>query len=307
MEVKIVMKKFRRILSIVLSILMVASVAAFSASAATEETIPAGTQILFDNTATQWTDVYIYGWQYGFAGEFLPMTKTATANIYSYTLPEAVPVNSEFCLFVNQAGWAGATQTKNVKFTAPATEQNTVVPAAGTSPLDYTWAYNAPPAPAPYVSATPSKSFATEMDVVLYTNIANATYSLDGGVTEIAYTDGTIIHITETTTVTLVGTPVGSDPIIAEYTYTKVGATTITATVTGGYDGPVYAYLFGGDRIGAAFYLMTKDGNNYTYSFEGAAQVIFTTTNDWATAEKLNSDEPLVAAGTTAHFDLVHA
>lgn len=298
------MKKFRRILSIVLSILMVASVAAFSASAATEETIPAGTQILFDNTATQWTDVYIYGWQYGFAGEFLPMTKTATANIYSYTLPEAVTVGSEFCLFVNQAGWAGATQTKNAAF--PSADVNTVVPAAGTSPLDITWTYNAPPAPAPYVSATPSKSFATEMDAVLYTNCDTAEYKI-GNVTK-PYTDGTIIKITDTTTVVLTGYDENLEVVAtATYTYTKVGATTITATVTGGYDGPVYAYLFGGDRIGAAFYLMTKDGNNYTYSFEGAAQVIFTTTNDWATAEKLNSDEPLVAAGTTAHFDLVHA
>lgn len=302
------MKKFRRILSIVLSILMVASVAAFSASAATEETIPAGTQILFDNTNAKWENVYIYGWQYGFAGEFIPMTKTATANIYSYTLPEAVPVNSEFCLFVNQAGWAGATQTKNVKFTAPATEQNTVVPTAGTSPLDYTWAYNAPPAPAPYVSATPSKNFAAAMDVVLYTNCATAVYSKNGA-DPVAYTDGTIVNITETSTFTLIGTTASGDTVTAEYTYTKVGMTTITATVTGGYDGPVYAYLFGGDRIGAAFYLMTRDGNNYTYSFEGAAQVIFTTANDWASPdmEKLNSDEPLVAAGTTAHFDLVHA
>lgn len=300
------MKKFRRILSIVLSILMVASVAAFSASAATEETIPAGTQILFDNTNAKWDNVYIYGWQFGFAGEFLPMTKTATDNIYSYTLPEAVTVGSEFCLFVNQAGWAGATQTKNAAF--PSADKNTVVAAAGTSPLDITWTYTAPPAPAPYVSATPSKSFATEMDVVLYTNCADATYTIAGSTEEIPYADGDILKVNKTTEITLKGyDAAGREVATATYTYTAVGATTITATVTGGYDGPVYAYLFGGDRIGAAFYLMTKTGNNYTFSFEGAAQVIFTTTNDWATAEKLNSDEPLVAAGTTAHFDLVHA
>lgn len=300
------MKKFRRILSIVLSILMVASVAAFSASAAEPAAeIPAGTQILFDNTATQWTDVYIYGWQYGFAGEFLPMTKTANENIYSYTLPEAVPVGSEFCLFVNKAGWAGATQTKNAAF--PSTDVNTVVPAAGISPLNITWAYNTPPAAAPYVSATPSKNFGTAMDFVLYTNCAEATYSMNGAA-PVAYTDGTIVSITETTTVALIGYDADGEQVAtASYTYTAVGATTITATVTGGYDGPVYAYLFGGDRIGAAFYLMTKTGNDYTYSFEGAAQVIFTTTDDWSTAQKLNSDEPLVAAGSTTHFDLVHA
>lgn len=305
MEVKIVMKKFRRILSIVLSILMVASVAAFSASAAEPATIPAGTQILFDNTATKWADVYIYGWQYGFSGEFLKMTETSTPGIYSYTLPEAVPVNSEFCLFVNQAGWAGATQTKNAAF--PSADVNTVVPDTTTaSPLAITWKYTTPPAPAPYVSATPSKSFAAEMDVVLYTNCPAALYSINGG-DAVPYTDGTIVKISDTSVFNLIGTTESGETITAEYTYTKVGMTTITATVTGGYDGPVYAYLFGGDRIGAAFYLMTKTGNNYTFSFEGAAQVIFTTTNDWATAEKLNSDEPLVAAGTTAHFDLVHA
>lgn len=301
MEVKIVMKKFRRILSIVLSILMVASVAAFSASAATEETIPAGTQILFDNTNAKWDNVYIYGWQYGFAGEFIPMTKTATANIYSYTLPEAVTVGSEFCLFVNQAGWAGATQTKNVAF--PSADVNTVVATAGTSPLDITWKYTTPPAPAPYVSATPSKNFAAAMDVVLYTNCATAVYSKNGA-DPVAYTDGTIVNITETSTFTLIGTTASGDTVTAEYTYTKVGMTTITATCDN-YSGDIYAYLFGGDRIGSAFYLMDRaaDGT-YSLQFEGAAQVIFTTTNDWGTAIKLNTDEPLVNAGDKASFTL---
>lgn len=37
--------------------------------------IPAGTQILFDNANTQWADVYLYGWKYGFNGEFRKMQK----------------------------------------------------------------------------------------------------------------------------------------------------------------------------------------------------------------------------------------
>lgn len=301
MEVKIVMKKFRRILSIVLSILMVASVAAFSASAATEETIPAGTQILFDNTNAKWDNVYIYGWQFGFAGEFLPMTETTTPGIYSYTLPEAVTVGSEFCLFVNQAGWAGATQTKNVAF--PSADVNTVVAAAGTSPLNITWKYTTPPAAAPYVSATPSKSFAAEMDVVLYTNCETAFYTVNGG-DATPFTDGTIIHISATSAIVLNGIPATGDPVTATYTYTKVGMTTITATCDN-YSGDIYAYLFGGDRIGSAFYLMDRaaDGT-YSLQFEGAAQVIFTTTNDWGTAIKLNTDEPLVNAGDEASFTL---
>lgn len=298
------MKKFRKVLSIVLAVLMLASVAAFSASAADDpNVVPAGTAIMFDNTSTQWADVYIYGWAYGFSGEFLQMTKVADSNLYYYILPENVAVGSNFCLFVNQNNWSGATQTKDIAYTANTV--NTVVPAAGTSPLNYTWATNTPPT-VDYVSATPSKSFAETMTAVLYTNCASATYSINGA-RPVAYTDGQQITLTETSTVALVGkNAAGTVVAEASYTYTKVGMTTLNATVTG-YDGPVYAYLFGGDRIGSAFYPMEKlaDGS-YTIQFEGAAQVIFTTTNDWATAVKLNTDEPLVAAGSTTAFELAY-
>lgn len=298
------MKKFRKVLSIVLAVLMLASVAAFSASAADDpNVVPKGTAIMFDNTSTQWADVYIYGWAFGFSGEFLQMTKVADSNLYYYILPENVTVGSNFCLFVNQNNWSGATQTKDIAYTANTV--NTVVPAAGTSPLNYTWATNTPPV-INYVSATPSKSFAETLTIVLYTNCEDAVYSINGAA-PVAYTDGQQVTLTETSTVVLTGTPAIGDDVTATYTYTKVGMTTITATVTG-YDGPVYAYLFGGDRIGSAFYLMEKDETTgvYSFQFEGAAQVIFTTTNDWATAVKLNSDEPLVAAGSTTPFELVY-
>lgn len=302
------MKKFRKVLSIVLAVLMLASVAAFSASAADDpNVVPKGTAIMFDNTSTKWADVYIYGWAFGFAGEFLPMTQIAGTNLYYYILPENVTVGSNFCLFVNQNSWAGATQTKDIAYTANTV--NTVVPAAGTSPLNYTWATNEPPV-INYVSATPSKSFAETMTFVLYTNCAYAEYSINGAAA-IEYTDGMVVAIGEgdavgtVYNVALSGLTDAGDTITANYTYTKVGMTTITATVTG-YDGPVYAYLFGGDRIGAEFYLMTKAGGTYSYAFEGAAQVIFTTTNDWATAVKLNTDEPLVAAGSTTAFELAY-
>lgn len=265
--------------------------------------IPAGTQLLFDNSASQWENVYVYGWSYGFYGEFWQMTETATPGIYALTLPENVPIRSEFCLFVNQPGWDGSTQTRNIAF--PSSNVNTVVPAAGTSPLDVFWTYTTPPAPVPYVMATPSKPFADEMDVMLYTDCENAFYSINGG-EDIAYTNATMLHITETSTIMLIGIPPEGDPVIAEYTYTKVGLTTVTATVTGGYDGPIYVYRFGGDQIIPTFNLMTKMGNDYIFSFRGASRVIFTTTNDWATAEKLNTDEPLIAIGATAHFDLFH-
>lgn len=306
------MKKFRKVLSIVMAVLMLASVAAFSASAAeADNVVPKGTAIMFDNTSTEWTNVYIYGWAYGFAGEFLPMTQVAGTNLYYYILPEDVPLSSNFCLIVNQNSWAGATQTRDIAYTA--TTVNTVVPSGTGSPLNYTWAYNAPPV-IEYVSATPSKSFVNKLNIVLYTNCAEATYSV-GGTRAIAYTDGTNVTIGETAkvgdkiVVTLTGkNAAGTVVATATYEYTKVGMTTITATVSG-YDGPVYAYLFGGDRIGSAFYLMEKDvtTGEYSYQFEGAAQVIFTTTNDWGTAVKLlPADEPLVPAGSTQAFVLTY-
>lgn len=298
------MKKFRKVLSIVMAVLMLASVAAFSASAAeADNVVPKGTAIMFDNTSTEWTNVYIYGWAYGFAGEFLPMTQVAGTNLYYYILPEDVTIGSNFCLIVNQNSWAGATQTRDIAYTA--TTVNTIVPSGTGSPLNYTWAYNKPPV-VNYVSATPSKSFAETLTIVLYTNCAESTYSINGAA-PIAYTDGMQITLNETSTVALVGKDDLGDVVAnASYTYTKVGLTTITATVTG-YDGPVYAYLFGGDRIGAAFYLMDVTSTGYSIQFEGAAQVIFTTTNDWGTAVKLQpADEPLVEAGSTTAFELTY-
>lgn len=271
-------------------------------------TIPAGTQIFFDNREAQWTNVYLFLLQGSFYGEFWEMKETSILGIYSLTLPEAVPVGMELCRFVNQPSWTDAKQTNSIYI--PSSDVNMVVPdVTGTGNLyyNYSWTYHDPPISSSYVMASPSKSFAFEMDVMLYTNCDEATFSING--VEEAYTDGMMIHITDTSTIDLVGYSADGE-IVSTYTctYTKVGITTVTATVTGGYDGPVYVYLFGGDRIGSAFYLMEKyAGDTYSYSFEGASQVIFTTTNDWATAEKLNSDEPLVAAGTTAHFDLVHS
>lgn len=301
------MKKFRKVLSIVLAVLMLASVAAFSATSASaaESVVPKGTAIMFDNTSTEWTDVYIYGWAYGFAGEFLPMTQVEGTNLYYYILPEDVTIGSNFCLFVNQNSWAGATQTKDIAYTA--TTVNTVVPSGTGSPLNYTWAYNTPPV-VKYVSATPSKNFAQTLTIVLYTNCDDAEYSINGAAAE-PYMDGDQITLNETSKVVLTGKDAAGKVIAtATYDYKKVGMTTINATVTG-YDGPVYAYLFGGDRIGAAFYQMEKDVTTgaYSYQFEGAAQVIFTTTNDWATAIKLQpADEPLVAAGSSTDFALTY-
>lgn len=264
--------------------------------------ILAGTQILFDNTNTQWADIYLYGWKYGFNGEFRKMQKMGASDLYTYTLPQDVPVGEEFCVFVNKDNWENAQQTVNVAYES--SDKNTVRPNTGATPFEYAWRSNMPPVSAPYVSATPSKSFTTSLNIGLYTNCYESKYSIDGGPL-ISYTDGTNLSISVTTSLTLKGYDrLGIEVVSASYTYTKVGYTTITATVTG-YSGNVYAYLFGGDRLVGDFHLMTKryDGS-YTYSFSGAAQVIFTTTNSWNTARKLNTDEPYVAAGSTVSFEL---
>lgn len=264
--------------------------------------IPAGTRILFDNTNTQWTEVYLYGWKYGFNGEFRKMQKMGASELYAYTLPQDVPVGEEFCVFVNKVNWENARQTVNVAYES--SDKNTVCPNTGATPYEYAWKSNAPPVLAPYVSATPSKSFTDSLNVVLYTNCYESKYSIDGGPL-ISYTDGTALSISVTTPLTLKGYDrLGIEVVSASYTYTKVGLTTITAAVAG-YSGDVYAYLFGGDLLGGDFHLMAKryDGS-YTYTFSGAAQVIFTTTNDWNTARKLNTDEPYVSAGSTVSFEL---
>ena len=264
--------------------------------------IPAGTQILFDNANTQWADVYLYGWKYGFNGEFRKMQKMGASNLYTYTLPQDVTVGEKFCVFVNKENWEDAQQTVDIAYETA--DKNTVCPNTGATPFEYAWRSNTPPVTAPYVSATPSKSFMTNLNIGLYTNCFESKYSIDGGPL-ISYTDGANLPISVTTSLTLKGYDrLGIEVVSASYTYTKVGYTTITATVTG-YGGDVYAYLFGGDRLGGDFHLMTKryDGS-YTYSFSGAAQVIFTTTGNWNTARKLNMDEPYIAAGSTVSFEL---
>lgn len=72
----------------------------------------------------------------------------------------------------------------------------------------------------------------------------------------------------------------------------------------------MYVYTYGGDRVAPGFDKMVydEDTNKYTFVLNGSAYVIFTTTNDWATAKKFLIDgtyqEPFVAAGSTPTFNL---
>lgn len=60
--------------------------------------------VYFDNSATQWDAVYIYGWSFGLANEFVVMEKV-TDNIYKYTFAETPKPGVKGFLFVAQDSW----------------------------------------------------------------------------------------------------------------------------------------------------------------------------------------------------------
>lgn len=314
-------KKFKRSLSIVLAILMIAAMSCIAATSA--GALTAGTQIFFDNSQTQWENVYIYGWNYGLSGDFVELEPIAEdSDIYAYTLTYDTVDNSAFCLFTNTTNWSGR-QTVDIATEAGKNLWTPVVSEAGS--IEGSWSYMTPPAAQPSVTATPGKNFAIEMSVTVneFNCPGGARYTVNGG--DPILFDGSATFIvggaaaavgTQYTVVVTGYNALGQAVATSTTTYTKVGMTTINANIDAtSYDGPVYAYLFGGDRIGAAFYEMEETTgpdatkNYFTYQFEGAGQVIFTTTNDWASPDmkKLNGTaEPMVEAGTTQSFDLVY-
>lgn len=309
--------KMKKSVSLILAILMIAAMSCIAATSASA--VAAGTQIFFDNSATQWEHVYIYGWNYGLAGDFVELQPIEEgSNIYAYTLTYDTEDGENFCLFTSSTDWSGR-QTTDI-----ATEEgmNLWTPVASAEgAITGSWSYMTPPAAAPSVTATPGKNFAIEMSVTVneFNCDGGAEYTINGA-DPIAF-DGSATFtiggesaaVGAVYTVVVTGYSSLSGEVTSTTTYTKVGMTTINATIDASYTGDVYAYLFGGDRIGAAFYEMQEttaaeaSQRTFTLAFEGAGQVIFTTTDDWATAVKLNgSAEPLVEAGATASFDLVY-
>lgn len=311
-------KKVKRSISMLLAILMIAAMSCIAATSA--GALTAGTQIFFDNSQTQWEHVYIYGWQYGLSSDFVELEPIAEdSDIYAYTLTYDTVDGSTFCLFTNTTNWSGR-QTVDIATEAGKNLWTPVVSEAGS--IEGSWSYMTPPAAQPSVTATPGKNFAIEMSVTVnefncdwaeYKIDDQAAVEFDGSATFIV--GGADAAIGTQYTVVVTGYD-AYDEVVATSTttYTKVGMTTINANIdAASYDGPVYAYLFGGDRIGAAFYEMEETTgpdatkNYFTYQFEGAGQVIFTTTDDWSTAVKLNGTaEPMVEAGATQSFDLVY-
>lgn len=318
-------KKVKRSISMLLAILMIAAMSCIAATSA--GALTAGTQIFFDNSQTQWEHVYIYGWQYGLSNDFVELEPIAEdSDIYAYTLTYDTVDNSAFCLFTNTTNWSGR-QTVDIATSGTNNLWTPTTPIPESGSISGTWSYMTPPAAQPSVTATPGKNFAIEMSVTVneFNCPGGARYTVNGGDSILFDGSATFIvggaaaAIGKQYTVVVTGLDDMGAPIpgvTSTTTYTKVGMTTINANIDAtSYDGPVYAYLFGGDRIGAAFYEMEEttaagaSERTFTLQFEGAGQVIFTTTDDWASPDmkKLNgSAEPLVEAGATASFDLVY-
>lgn len=313
-------KKVKRSISMLLAILMIAAMSCIAATSA--GALTAGTQIFFDNSQTQWEHVYIYGWQYGLSSDFVELEPIAEdSDIYAYTLTYDTVDNSAFCLFTNTTNWSGR-QTVDIATSGTNNLWTPTTPIPESGSISGTWSYMTPPAAQPSVTATPGKNFAIEMSVTVneFNCDGGARYSINGA-TPIPFdgsatftVGGADAAVGTVYTVVVTGLDDNYQVVATSTTtYTKVGMTTINATIDASYTGSVYAYLFGGDRIGAAFYEMEEttaagaSERTFTLAFEGAGQVIFTTTDDWATAVKLNgSAEPLVEAGATASFDLVY-
>lgn len=71
--------------------------------------------IYFDNTNTNWPEVYVYGWAFGLSATFEKMD-LVEGNIYSYTFPEEPVAGQEGFLFVNKDSWTSQEQTVNAPY-----------------------------------------------------------------------------------------------------------------------------------------------------------------------------------------------
>lgn len=310
----------KKVISLLLTALMafsVVTVGAVSASAAVEEdtapAITAGSHIFFDNTNTQWKEVYFYAWNYGYFGDSVPMEKSDKGtNMYEIVVPQDVPNGAEYFLFKSAKDWSGQ-QTANQTVE---TGYNTYKPVFDTEgKMTVTKSFTADPAAAEVAITPYSKSFTGSIDVTVYafnTGDTTATYQI-GDADPVAFTAPTTINLTDTATVT-----VTAGTATTSCTFTKIQDAVITVDA-GKYTGDIYVYTYGGDRVAPGFEQMTYDAVNkeYNYVINGSAHVIFTTTNDWSTAKKfliydeddvlLANQEPLVNAGDEVTYHLALA
>lgn len=243
----------------------------------------------------------------GYFGDFVKMD-AAGNDLYTAVAPVDVEAGTECFLFTNTTDWSGK-QTPNIVTEADKNTYKPIVNAAGnvTSVEQSLTASST----APKVVATPnSKSFSGSLEVKLYAfNTQDATYKVNGSADIL---DGSATLTLTATTIEIFV----NDVKVKTYEYTRADVANAVVNVTApeGYTGDLYVYTFGGDRVGADFNQMTANGDGtYTYIINGSAHVIFTTTNDWATAVKfiisdasgvLPNQEPLVSSGETVNYTL---
>lgn len=306
----------KKVISLLLTALMafsVVTVGAVSASAAVEEdtapAITAGSHIFFDNTNTQWTNVYFYAWNYGYFGDSVPMEVSDKGpNMYEIVVPQDVPNGAEYFLFKSAEDWSGQ-QTPNQTVETGYNTYKPVFDEAGN--MTVTKLNTEDPATLEVAITPYSKSFTGSIDVTVYafnTGDTTATYQI-GDADPVAFTAPTTINLTDTATVTVTaGTKSKS------YTFTKIQDAVITVDA-GDYEGDMYIYTYGGDRVAPGFDSMESLGNGkYSYTLNGSANIIFTTTNNWSTAKKfliydeegnlLDNQEPFVNFGAHPSYIL---
>lgn len=264
---------------------------------------------MFDNTNTDWTDVYLYSWGMGYFGDFVKMDAVGN-DLYTAVAPVDVEAGTECFLFANTTDWSGK-QTPNIVTEADKNTYKPIVDEDGN--VTSVEQSLTPSSTAPKVVATPnSKSFSGSLEVKLYAfNTQDATYKVNGG-REQNLLDPVTLSLTATTKIDIY---VDGD-LTKTYNYTRADVANAVVNVTApqGYTGDLYVYTYGGDRVGDDFNQMTANGDGtYTYIINGSAHVIFTTTNDWATAVKfiisdasgvLPNQEPLVSSGETVNYTL---
>lgn len=299
----------KKVISLLLTALMafsVLTVGAVSASAAEEPApaLAAGSHIFFDNTNTQWTDVYFYAWNYGYFGDSVPMEQVGDTNVYEIVVPQDVPNGAEYFLFKSAADWSGQ-QTANQTVEAGKNTYTPVFDEAGAMTVVKSYTIDAPTTE---VAITPySKTFTGSIDVTVYafnTDDTTATYQI-GDDEPVAFTESATINLTSTATVT-----VTAGTATTSCTFTKIADAVITVNASG-YEDDIYIYTYGGDRVAPGFDKMVydEDTNKYTFVLNGSAYVIFTTADNWGENTKkflINGtyQEPFVAAGSTPTFNL---
>lgn len=308
----------KKVISLLLTALMafsVLTVGAVSASAAEEPApaLAAGSHIFFDNTNTQWTDVYFYAWNYGYFGDSVPMKQVGDTAVYEIVVPQDVPNGAEYFLFKSAADWSGQ-QTANQTVEAGKNTYTPVFDEAGAMTVEKSYTIDAPTTE---VAITPySKTFTSAIDVTVYafnTGDTTATYQI-GDDEPVAFTEPTTINLTSTATVTVTA---GTATTSCTFTKIEDAEITVMALSANGniYTGNLYVYTYGGDRVAPGFAPMENLGlGMYKYTLNGSAHVIFTTTNDWATAKKfqicdnsgtpLADQEPFVDFGTKPSYVL---